>query len=179
MAIVASVSRSQDHTFTKPTGTTISLVAGLGVQGDAHMGETVKHRSHIRKFGHIPNLRQVLLIHEELFAELRARGFDVGPGSIGENVTTRGLDILGLPTGTRLQLGAEAVIEITGLRNPCRQVEAFQPGLLQAVLDRDADGNLIRKSGVMAIVLTGGDVKVGDAITVTLPAGERRPLQAV
>jgi MOSC domain-containing protein YiiM len=179
MAVVASVSRSKDHTFTKPTSTTISLIAGLGVEGDAHMGETVKHRSHIRKFGHIPNRRQVLLIHEELFAELRAGGFDVKPGSIGENVTTRGLDLLGLPTGTRLQLGADAVIEITGLRNPCRQVEAFQPGLLQAVLGRDADGNLIRKSGVMAIVLTGGEVKVGDGIGVTVPAGERKPLQPV
>ena len=178
MAIVASVSRSKDHTFTKPTGTTISLVAGLGVEGDAHMGETVKHRSHIRKFGHIPNLRQVLLIHEELFAELGARGFDVRPGSIGENVTTRGLDILALPTGTRLRLGAQAVIELTGLRNPCRQIEAFAPGLLQAVLG-DADGNLIRKSGVMAIVITGGDVQVGDAIAVTLPDGEPRPLQPV
>jgi MOSC domain-containing protein YiiM len=179
MAIVASVSCSKDHTFTKPTAATITLVAGLGVEGDAHMGETVKHRSHIRKFGHIPNLRQVLLIHEELFAELRAGGFDLRPGSIGENVTTRGLDILALPTGTRLQLGAHAVIEITGLRNPCRQVEAFQPGLLQAVLGRDPDGNLIRKSGVMAVVITGGDVHAGDAIAVTLPAGERRPLQPV
>ena len=179
MAIVASVSRSKEHTFTKPTGATISLVAGLGVAGDAHMGETVKHRSHIRKFGHIPNLRQVLLIHEELFAELGARGFDVGPGSIGENVTTRGLDLLALPSGTRLRLGAEAVIELTGLRNPCRQIEAFAPGLLQAVLGRDADGNLIRKSGVMAIVLTGGDVRVGDAIDVMLPEGERRPLMPV
>ena len=179
MAIVASVSCSKDHTFTKPTGTTISLVAGLGVQGDAHMGETVKHRSHIRKFGHIPNLRQVHLIHEELFEELRAGGFDVQPGAIGENVTTRGIDLLALPTGTRLRLGAEAVIEVTGLRNPCRQIEAFAPGLQQAVLGRDADGNLIRKSGVMAVVITGGDVNVGDAIAVMLPEGERRPLEAV
>jgi hypothetical protein len=179
MAVVASVSCSKTHTFTKPTGTTISLVAGLGVEGDAHMGETVKHRSHIRKFGDIPNLRQVLLIHEELFAELRAGGFDLGPGSIGENVTTRGLDLLGLPTGARLRLGAEAVIEITGLRNPCRQIEAFAPGLLQAVLGRDADGNLIRKSGVMAVVITGGDVHAGDAIAVMLPEGERRPLLPV
>ena len=179
MAIVTSVSCSQDHTFTKPTRTTISLVAGLGVQGDAHMGTTVKHRSHIRKFGHIPNLRQVHLMHEELFKELRAGRFDVRPGAIGENVTTRGIDLLGLPTGTRLRLGTEAVIEITGLRNPCRQIEAFAPGLQQAVLGRDADGNLLRKSGVMAVVITGGDVKVGDSIAVTLPEGERRPLEPV
>ena len=178
-AIITSVSRSSEHTFTKPNETTISLVAGLGVSGDAHMGETVKHRSHIRKFGHIPNLRQVHLIHEELFEELHAGGFNLRPGSIGENVTTRGIDLLALPTGARLRLGAEAVIEITGLRNPCRQIEAYQTGLLQAVLGHDANGNLIRKTGVMAVVITGGEVGVGDAIAVTLPAGEQRPLMPV
>jgi MOSC domain-containing protein YiiM len=178
-AIVSFVSRSKEHTFTKPNETTISLVAGLGVRGDAHMGETVKHRSHIRKFGHIPNLRQVHLIHEELFEELHAGGFNVRPGSIGENVTTRGIDLLALPMGTRLRLGAEAVIEITGLRNPCRQIEAFQTGLLQAVLGHEANGNLIRKTGVMAVVITSGEVRVGDAIAVSLPEGERRPLMPV
>lgn len=178
-AIVASVSRSNEHTFTKPNERAISLVAGLGVRGDAHMGETVKHRSHIRKFGHIPNLRQVHLIHEELFEELHAGGFNMQPGSIGENVTTRGIDLLALPTGTRLRLGAEAVIEITGLRNPCRQIEAFQTGLLQAVLGHDANGNLIRKTGVMAVVITGGEVRVGDTIAVTFPEGEQRPLMPV
>jgi MOSC domain-containing protein YiiM len=178
-AIVTSLSRSKEHTFTKPNETTISLVVGLGVRGDAHMGETVKHRSHIRKFGDIPNLRQVHLIHEELFAELRAGGFNLQPGSIGENVTTRGIDLLALPTGARLRLGAEAMIEVTGLRNPCRQIEAFQTGLLQAVLGRDANGNLIRKTGVMAVVITSGEVRVGDAIAVTLPEGEQRPLMPV
>jgi MOSC domain-containing protein YiiM len=176
VAIVSSVSRSKEHTFTKPNETTISLVAGLGVSGNAHMGEMAKHRSHIRKFGHIPILRQVHLIHEELFEELHAAGFNVQPGSIGENVTTRGIDLLSLPTGTRLRLGATAVIEITGLRNPCRQIEAFQTGLLQAVLGRDANGSLIRKSGVMAVVITSGEVGIGDAIAVTLPEGEGRPL---
>ena len=178
-AIVTSVSRSKQHTFNKPNETTISLVAGLGVKGDAHMGETVKHRSHIRKFGHIPNLRQVHLIHEELFEELRAGGFNLQPGSIGENVTTRGIDLLALPTGTRLRLGAEAMIEVTGLRNPCRQIEAFQTGLLQAVLGHDANGNLIRKTGVMAVVIASGEVRVGDAIAVSLPEGEQRPLMPV
>jgi len=178
-AIVTSVSCSKEHTFTKPNETTIFLVAGLGVRGDAHMGETVKHRSHIRKFGHIPNLRQVHLIHEELFEELHAGGFNLRPGSIGENVTTRGIDLLALPTGTRLRLGAEALIEITGLRNPCRQIEAFQTGLLQAVLGHDANGNLIRKTGVMAVVITSGEVRVGDTIAVTLPKGEQRPLMPV
>ena len=179
VAIVTSVSRSNEHTFTKPNEATISLVAGLGVRGDAHMGETVKHRSHIRKFGHIPNLRQVHLIHEELFDELRAGGFNVQPGSIGENVTTRGIDLLALPTGTRLRLGAEAVVEITGLRNPCRQIEAFQTGLLRAVLWHDANGNLVRKTGVMGVVITSGEVRAGDAIAVTLPVGEQRPLMPI
>ena len=176
-AIVKSVSRSNEHTFTKSNETTISLVAGLGVRGDAHLGETVKHRSHIRKFGHIPNLRQVHLIHEELFKELHDGGFNVQPGSLGENVTTRGIDLLALPTRSRLRLGAEAVIEITGLRNPCRQIEAFQTGLLQAVLGHDANGNLIRKTGVMAVVITSGEVRVGDGIAITLPEGEQRPLK--
>ena len=143
------------------------------------MGETVKHRSHIRKFGHIPNLRQVHLIHEELFEELRAGGFNVQPGAIGENVTTRGIDLLALPTGTRLRLGADAVIELTGLRNPCRQIEAFQAGLLRAALGHDANGNLLRKAGVMAVVTTSGEVRVGDGIAAILPVGEHRPLTPV
>lgn len=178
-AIVTSVSRSNEHTFTKTRETTISLIVGLGVIGDAHMGETAMHRSHIRKFGHIPNLRQVHLIHEELFEELRAGGFNLQPGSIGENVTTRGIDLLSLPTGTRLRLGAETVIELTGLRNPCRQIEAFQTGLLRAVLGHGANGNLLRKAGVMAVVTTSGEVRVGDEIAVTLPVDEHRPLTPV
>jgi MOSC domain-containing protein YiiM len=179
-AIVTAVSRSKDHTFSKLNDLTIRLVAGLGIEGDAHMGEKVKHRSHIRKHGpNMPNLRQVHLIHEELFDELRASGFDVRPGVLGENVTTRGVDLLALPLGTRLKLGTEAVIEITGLRNPCRQIEAFRPGLLSAVLGRDPGGNLIRKTGVMAVVVAGGDVKAEDAIAVTLPVGDQRPLLPV
>ena len=177
--VVTSVSRSGAHTFTKPAVLTIRLLPGLGVEGDAHMGEKVKHRSRVRKNPDDPNLRQVHLIHEELFAELRRGGFDVGPGAIGENVTTCGIDLLGLPTGTRLRLGPEAVVEVTGLRNPCRQLDAFQPGLMAAVLGRDAEGNLFRKSGVMAIVIEGGDVTAGDAIAVELLAGESRPLVPV
>jgi len=178
-AIVTAVSFSGAHTFTKPNRLMIRLVAGLGVEGDAHLGEKVKHRSRVRKNPDDPNLRQVHLIHEELFADLRGCGFDVGPGVIGENVTTRGIDLLGLPTGTRLRLGAEAVIEVTGLRNPCRQLDAFQSGLMAAVLGRDAAGGLVRKTGVMAIVVHGGDVKPGDAIAVELPAGAPRPLEPV
>src|SRR5215510_5316669 len=155
-AIVTAVSRSRGHTFSKPNELMIRLVARLGVEGDAHMGEKVKHRYNPAKNPDAPNLRQVHLMHEELFDELRAGGFNVGPGAIGENVTTRGIDLLALPKGTRLRLGPEAVIEITGLRNPCRQIEAFQTGLLQAVLGHDANGNLIRKTGIMAVVISSG-----------------------
>lgn len=143
------------------------------------MGEKVKHRSRVRTSPDAPNLRQVHLMHEELFAELRAGGFDVEPGAMGENVTTRGVDLLALPTGAQLRLGPDAVIEITGLRNPCRQLDAFRPGLMGALLGRDAAGRLVRKAGVMAIVVRGGDVKPDDVIVVELPRGEHRPLLPV
>jgi len=178
-AIVTAVSRSKGHTFSKPSALTIRLVAGLGVEGDAHLGEKVQHLYAARKNPNAPNLRQVHLMHEELFDALRACGFDVQPGAIGENVTTRGVDLLALPAGARLRLGAEAVIEVTGLRNPCRQIDAFAPGLTAAVLARDSEGRLIRKAGVMAIVIKGGDVKAGDTIAVEPPAGEQRPLLPV
>jgi MOSC domain-containing protein YiiM len=177
--VVTSVSRSGRHTFTKPVVLTIRLLPGLGVEGDAHLGEKVKHRSRVRKNPDDPNLRQVHLIHEELFAELQRGGFELAPGAIGENVTTRGIDLLGLPSGTRLRLGGEAVVEITGLRNPCGQLDAFQAGLMAAMLGRDDEGRLVRKSGVMAIVISGGDVQAGDAIAVELPAGEPHPLVPV
>jgi MOSC domain-containing protein YiiM len=178
-AIVTAVSRSNSHTFGKRNELMIRLVAGLGVEGDSHMGEKVKHRYHAAKNPDAPNRRQVHLMHEELFDELRASGFNVGPGSIGENVTTRGIDLLALPKGARLQLGPEAVIEITGLRNPCRQIDGFQRGLTAAVLSRDPAGRLIRKAGVMAVVITGGDLKAGDLIRVELPVGEQCALQPV
>jgi len=177
--LVTAVSRSNGHTFSKPNVLTIRLVAGLGVEGDAHYGDKVQHVFHARRNPDAPNLRQVHLIHEELFDELRTNGFQVRPGGIGENVTTRGLDLLALPTGTILQIGNEAVVEITGLRNPCRQIDAFAKGLTAAVLGRDAQGQLIRKAGVMAIVVKGGDVTVGDAIAMELPTGLHRPLLPV
>jgi MOSC domain-containing protein YiiM len=176
--LVTAVSCSNGHTFSKPNVLTIRLVAGLGVEGDAHYGDKVQHVFHARKNPDAPNLRQVHLIHEELFDELRTGGFQVRPGDIGENVTTRGLDLLALPTGTRLQVG-KAVIEITGQRNPCRQIDAFSKGLTAAVLSRDAQGQLIRKAGVMAIVVKSGDVTVGDTIGMELPAGVHRPLLPV
>src|SRR5688572_32747619 len=151
--VVTAVSRSPTHTVSKRNVEAIRLLRGLGVAGDAHMGETVKHRSRVRRDPTQPNLRQVHLMHAELFSELRAKGFVVQPGDLGENVTTEGIDLLALPTGTRLHLGASAVVEITGLRNPCIQIDNFQKGLMAATLDRDADGNLVRKAGIMSIVV--------------------------
>ena len=176
---VVAVSRSATHTFTKPAQGEVRLLAGLGVEGDAHAGTTVKHRSRVLKNPFQPNLRQVHLIHAELHDELRAAGFDVSAGQMGENITTRGVALLALPTGTRLRLGDEAVVEITGLRNPCSQLDGLQRGLMAAVLDRDAEGKLIRKAGVMAVVLVGGIVRPNDPITVELPLTPHRPLQPV
>jgi MOSC domain-containing protein YiiM len=165
--------------MSKPTEASIRLVTGLGVEGDAHAGATVKHRSRVKRDPTVPNLRQVHLIHAELHDELARAGFGVKAGQMGENITTRGLDLLGLPTGTRLYLGATAVIEITGLRNPCAQLDGIQSGLMAATLDRDAQGNLIRKAGVMAIVHAGGEVRAGDTIRVELPQPPHRALQPV
>ena len=176
---VVSVSRDAEHRFSKQVTPVIRLLAGLGVEGDAHAGEKVKHRSRVRKDPTQPNLRQVHLIHAELLDELTGKGFTVLPADLGENILTRGLDLLGLPTGTKLLLGPEAVVEITGLRNPCSQIDDFQPGLLKAVLDRDKQGNLIRKAGIMGVVLNGGEVKPGDSIRVELPSEPHVPLQQV
>ena len=179
MSIVTAVSFNPGHHFSKPNVLSIRLLAGLGVEGDAHMGATVKHRSRVLRDPTQPNLRQVHLVHSELFEELREKGFSVFPGDIGENITTEGIDLLGLPTGTLLRLGDTATVEITGLRNPCVQLDNFQKGLMAATLDKDGDGNLIRKAGVMGIVLTGGEVRPGDAIGIELPAGPHSPLQPV
>lgn len=178
-ARVIGVSLARGHHFSKQPVLEIRLLTGLGVDGDAHMGETVKHRSRVAKDPTQPNLRQVHLLQAELFDELATRGFVVKPGDMGENVTTRGIDLLGLPEATRLHLGDEAIIEITGLRNPCVQIDRFQKGLMQAVLDRDEAGALIRKAGVMAVVIKGGDVRVGDRIEAELPQGVHRALAPV
>lgn len=176
---IEAVSASSTHTMVKPTQATIRLLAGLGVEGDAHQGVTVRHRSRVQRDPTQPNLRQVHLIHGELHDELRAGGFTVGPGEMGENVTTRHVDLLALPTGTRLRLGEVAVVELTGLRNPCDQLNGVRPGLMNAVLDKDVEGNIIRKAGVMAIVITGGEVHAGDAVVVDLPAQPHEPLKPV
>ena len=176
---VTAVSRSGTHTFSKPNEERITLLEGLGVEGDAHAGETVKHRSRVARDPSQPNLRQVHLVHEELHRELREQGFEVAPGQMGENVTTRGVDLLGLPVGTRLRLGDLAVVEVTGLRNPCSQLNSIQPGLMAATLDRDADGNLVRKAGIMGVVISGGDIRPNDEIQVELPPEPHQPLAPV
>jgi MOSC domain-containing protein YiiM len=177
--VVTAVSRSPGHTLVKPNEDSIRLLVGLGVEGDAHLGATVKHRSRVARDPSQPNLRQVHLIHAELHDELKERGFAVSAGRMGENVTTRGVDLLGLPTGARLHLGETAVVEVTGLRNPCAQLDRIQPGLMGATLARGQDGSLVRKAGIMAIVLTGGDVRPGDSIRVELPPDPHRPLTPV
>jgi MOSC domain-containing protein YiiM len=174
--MVTAVARSATHTLSKPNAASIRLLTGLGVESDAHLGETVKHRSRVARDPTQPNLRQVHLIHSELFEELRAAGFELTAGQMGENVTTSGLDLLALPVGTRLRLGDTSVVEVTGLRNPCAQLDRIHPGLMKATLDRDADGNLIRKAGIMGIVLAGGEIRPGDPIEVELPALPHRPL---
>ncbi|KDN80917.1 MOSC domain-containing protein [Kitasatospora cheerisanensis] len=176
---VVAVSSNGEYSFTKPTRGEIRLLEGLGVEGDVHAGVTVKHRSRIAKDPTVPNLRQVHLIHAELFEELAAAGFAVAPGELGENVTTSGVDLLGLPVGALLHLGAEAVVEVTGLRNPCAQIDDFRHGLLKQVVHRDENGGLVRKAGIMGVVRAGGPVRPGDAVTVTLPDGPHRPLERV
>ena len=178
-AHVDTVAVNATHSFSKQPVPAIELVAGIGVSGDAHAGETVRHRSRVARNPSQPNLRQVHLIHGELLDALNARGFDVAPAALGENVTTRGLDLLSLPTGTLLSLGDDAEVEITGLRNPCRQLDAYRSGLMQAVLDRDAEGRLVRLAGVMAVVRTGGTVRTGDVIAPRLPDRPHRPLEPV
>jgi MOSC domain-containing protein YiiM len=176
---VTAVFRSPTHTMRKTLEPSIRLLAGLGVEGDAHAGVTVKHRSRVAADPTQPNLRQVHLIHSELHDQLHTRGFQVQAGEMGENITTCGLDLLALPVGAQLRIGSEAILEITGLRNPCLQLDGLEPGLLQAVLDRDADGNLVRKAGIMGVVMTGGVVQAGDEILVELPPKPHRALERI
>ncbi|MER6714458.1 MOSC domain-containing protein [Streptomyces sp. NPDC000877] len=176
---VTAVSSNGEYSFTKPNRDSITLLAGLGVEGDVHAGVTVKHRSRVAQDPTQPNLRQVHLMHEELFAEVAEDGFEVAPGQLGENITTAGLDLLGLPTGTLLRIGDSAVLEVTGLRNPCVQIDAFQGGLLKRVVGRDEAGNVVRKAGIMSVVREGGVVRPGDRIEAELPAEPHRPLERV
>lgn len=176
---VVAVSRAGGHRFSKRPEFWIDLVAGIGVQGDAHAGATVRHRSRVARDPTQPNLRQVHLLQAELLDELNAARFGLAAGAIGENVLTRGIDLLGLPRGTRLALGESAVIEVTGLRNPCGQLDRHRPGLMAACLGRAADGAIIRRAGIMAVVEVGGTVRAGDAVGVILPSLPHRPLGPV
>ncbi|MEV0975771.1 MOSC domain-containing protein [Streptomyces sp. NPDC049915] len=176
---ITAVSSNGVYSFTKPNRESIRLLAGFGVEGDVHGGATVKHRFRMAKDPSQPNLRQVHLMHEELFDELRAAGFEVAAGQLGENVTTRGIDLLGLPTGARLLLGDEAVVEVTGLRNPCAQIDGFHKGLLKEVVARGADGRPRFRSGIMSVVVAGGVVRPGDSVEVELPDGPHLPLEIV
>jgi MOSC domain-containing protein YiiM len=176
--VVAAVARRAGHHFSKSVVETITLVEGLGVEGDGHAGATVQHRSRVRRDPTQPNLRQVHLIQGELLDELATNGYDVGPAQLGENITTRGLDLLALPCGTGLRLG-DGVVEVTGLRNPCYQIDQFRRGVLAAVVARRDDGTVLRKAGIMAVVVQGGVVRAGDPIVVDLPAPPFRSLQPV
>ena len=177
--VVIAVSRSPQHTFSKQFQTFITLIAGIGVEGDAHAGKFVKHRYLANKDPRRANLRQVHLLQAELLDELNASGFSVGPGQLGENITTRGIDLLALPTGTKLYIGAKAVVELTALRNPCHQIDDFQSGMLEAVSDSDEEGNVIRRVGVMGVVLTGGEIRPGDSIRIELPPEPHKSLEYV
>jgi hypothetical protein len=177
--VVLAVSLSAVHQFSKPVQQSIRLLLGLGVEGDAHLGVTVQHRSRVAKDPTRPNLRQVHLVHAELHDELRAGGFQIAPGAIGENITTRGIDLLALPRGARLHIGSAAVIGVTGLRDPCRQLNDYQPGLMAAVLGRDERGNLVRKAGIMGVVLATGEVHAGDSIRVELLPEQHQRLEPV
>lgn len=176
---VIAVSTSSIHAFSKGTASQIKLLAGLGVEGDAHCGVTVKHRSRVARDPTQPNLRQVHLIHAELFEELAAQGFKVVPGQIGENIATRNLNMLALPVDTELHIGPSAIVKLTGLRSPCEQLNQFQPGLTAAVLGRTPEGKLVRKAGVMGVVIASGVVQPGNSITVKLPAKPHRILERV
>jgi MOSC domain-containing protein YiiM len=175
---VIAVAKSAKHEFSKHSCASIKIVQGLGVDGDCHSGVTVKHRSRVAADPTQPNLRQVHLMQAELFDELRTHGFEIVPSSLGENITTRGIDLLALPEGTVLKIGAEAKVQVTGLRNPCSQIENFKTGLLQHCVIK-TDDKLIRKTGVMAIVLASGDVQPSDKIAIELPPLPHKALERV
>lgn len=179
MKKVKSVSKSSHHTFSKEVVEQIKLIKGMGVEGDAHMGKTVKHRSRVARDHTQPNLRQVHLIHSELFEELARKGFLVNAGDIGENITTEGIDLLNLPKDSILKLGTEAEIQVTGLRNPCNQLDSIKMGLMKAVLDKDENGNVIRKCGIMGVVLKGGIVRINDTIEIIYPKQPYEKLECV
>ena len=176
---VVAVSRDDKHRFSKPVVPSITLLAGYGIEGDSHAGATTQHRYLIRTDPTRANLTQVHLVRTELFDELAAEGFTVSAGQLGENITTAGLDLLALPVGTRLHLGADAIVEVTGMRDPCSMIDKFQKGLKKALKHPDASGRVLRKAGIMGIVITTGTVSPGDDLRVELPAEPHVPLGVV
>ena len=177
---VVAVSRALRHGFAKQPQPAIRLLAGEGVEGDAHRGTTVQHLYQVRRDPTQPNLCQVHLFAAEKLEELAAAGYVLGPGEMGENVLTRGVDLLRLPRHTRVRLGAQAVVEITGLRTPCSQIDGYRRGLQRLLWGpRDAKGRRERRAGVMAVVLTGGDVSPGDCLVLELPPKRHLPLKPV
>ena len=178
-ATVVAVHRSGSYTFSKPAVESIRLLEGLGVEGDIHSGVTVKHRSRMARDPNQPNLRQVHLIHAELHEQLAAQGFSVAPGQMGENITTRGIDLLGLATGTVLNFPGGAAVRVTGLRNPCGQLNGLQEGLMNACVYKDEAGETVRLAGIMGVVLAAGEVRPGDTIVAEAPAGPHSPLEPV
>jgi MOSC domain-containing protein YiiM len=178
-ARVTSVNASAVHDFSKAPALEVRLLPGLGVEGDAHCGTTVRHRYDRRKDPARPNLRQVHLIAGELLDELAQHGHPVRPGDLGENITTTGIDLLALPSGTVLRLGQEAEVRLTGLRTPCTLIDAFQPGLMRKMWAVDEHGRRSRRAGVMAVVDSGGVVRAGDPLRVVLPREPHAPLPPV
>ncbi|BDS12158.1 MOSC domain-containing protein [Aureispira anguillae] len=176
---VVALSKRASHQISKINHTQLKLLEGIGVEGDVHAGKTVKHRSRVAIDPNQPNLRQVHLIHSELFEELLSKGFQISAGQMGENITTQGIKLLELPKDTLLYIGEQAIVKITGLRNPCHQLNGLQEGLLKAVLDKDEQGNLIRKAGIMGIVLRGGSIALDDVIRIELPPLPFLPLERV
>jgi MOSC domain-containing protein YiiM len=176
--VVEAVCKGEGHNFSKRPQDSITIVEGVGVEGDAHAGATVQHLSRLERTAQAPNLRQVHVVHAELLEQLQAQGFDVGPGSIGENILCRGLEVLSMPKDTVLAIG-DAAVQISGLRNPCKQLNDHKAGLMGACLERDAEGNLVRKAGVMCVAIKGGRVRPGDTVRVILPPEPHQPLSVV
>ena len=115
----------------------------------------------------------------EILSELNDKGFSVIPGELGENITTQGIDLLSLPQGCQLHIGKTTIIELTALRNPCVQIENFQTGMLKEVISKDKQGKIMRKLGMMGVVLSGGHVQPNDEITIQLPEQPHKSLEYI
>ena len=178
-ASVVAVSKDEYHRFSKVPCTQITLIKGVGVRGDTHSGVTVQHLFAVEQDPRQPNLRQVHLLQQEFLDQARDQGYELTPGDLGENILTDDLDLVGLWQDTLLHIGSQAVVRVSGLRNPCAQIDSFRPGLLQVAVRRDLKGDVVRKAGIMGVVTTGGVVHPGDEIEVEWPAQPHRRLTAL